>query len=456
MRLPAFVAGMLIVLAVYLLARRFTDRSTSLLAMALAAVWPALVLYSTNARGYSIIVLAFLVLLMLGDAAIERDSWWPWLIIAVVTALGMYTVPVMLYPAGAAMLWTLAEAARRGGTGAAHSLVPRMAAAVALAAVLTVMANLPVVVHAGLAALVTNKYVTPLSPAQFVDALPLFASDLLATNALGLPRLLLAALVPLAVAGVVAPAPAQIRRRSLAVVTLLWSAALIIVMRRPPPGRVLLFVVPLACMYVASGTRVVLALLARARDQRLAMNVLACAVVISLAAHTALARTVFRAPETGTLVDAPQIADYLLANLRPGDRIAVQAPSGPSLDYYLVRKGGRPMTQDRSAGLGRVFVVVNPRHLQSLASVQRFRRDLPWAELVPEGAPVSFASESIFVFQNVSDNRVAGSRSDLFPSRPSGAVGPFDALSRSASGAAAGSHRTAGLAVEASPQQEVK
>jgi hypothetical protein len=49
-----------------------------------------------------------------------------------------------------------------------------------------------------------------------------------------------------------------------------------------------------------------------------------------------------------------------------------------------------------------VFVVVNPRHLQTLATVQRFRRDFDWRELVPAGPPVAFVPESVFVFRYTS------------------------------------------------------
>ena len=402
-RLPAFVAGMATIPMVYVLARRFTDRSTSLLAMALAAVWPALVLYSTNARGHAIVTLAFVVVLVLGDLAIERESSWPWLGVALVIALGTYTAPTMLYPAGAAMPWIAIEAGRRHGAAARRAVIRRLAAAGALAAVLTIMLMLPVVVRNGLAALIANKQVAAVSFAQFLVELRVFVVDVAASNALGIPLALLVVLTLLAIVGVVAPGADRSRRISLVLTTFLWSAVLLVAGRRPPPGRVLQFVVPLACVYIAIGTRVVLVSLPRGREPRLAMNALACVIVPALAAYTVLTRSVFRAPESGTLVDAPQIADYLLANMRPGDRIAYQTPSGPSLDYYLVRKGGRPAARvNADSGRGRVFVVVNPRHLQTLAGVQKFRRDFDWTELVPAGAPVSFDPESVFVFRYVS------------------------------------------------------
>ena len=404
-RLPAFGAGMLTVLMVYVLARRFADRSTGLLAMALAAVWPELVLYSTNARGHAIVTLAFLVLLVVGDEGIERGSPWLWLLFAIVLALGMYTAPTMLYPAGAAMPWILTEAWRRHGAERGRAVLRRLVVASALAAVLTAMLMLPVVVRNGLAALVSNRQVAALWGAQLIAALREFAADFVASNALGIPLAAIVVMMLLGLAGVIAPGADRSRRIALAVITLLWSTVLVVGVRRPPPGRVLQFAVPLACVYIAMGASVVLVRLGRPREQRLAMHVLTCAVVLLLAAHTLTSRAVFRAPESGTLVDAPQIADYLLANLRPGDRIAFQTPSGPSLDYYLVRKGGRQAAQiNADSGRGRVFVVVNPRHLQTLATVQRFHRDFPWKELVLAGPPVDFVPESVFVFRYLSDH----------------------------------------------------
>ena len=404
-RLPAFVAGMLTVPTIYVLARRFADRSTSLLAMALAAIWPALVLYSTNARGHAIVTLAFLVLLVIGDRAIDDDSSRKWLAFAIVLGLGMYTAPTMIYPGGVALPWILTEAWRRHGAATGRIVLRRLVVAGALAAVLTVMLMLPVIMRNGLAAVLSNRQVAALWGQQLIAALREFAVDLAASNALGIPLPVLLVMALLGMTGIAAPGVDRSRRIALAVITLLWCAILVVGVRRPPPGRVLQFFIPLACIYIAVGTRVLLERLGRVAEPRRAMNVMTCAIVPLFAAHTVLARTVFRAPESGTLVDAPQIADYLLAKLRPGDQIAFQTPSGPPLDYYLVRKGGRQAAQiNAGSGRGRVFVVVNPRHLQTLASVQKFRRDFTWTELVPAGAPVAFVPESVFVFRYVPEN----------------------------------------------------
>jgi len=403
-RLPAFVFGMLIVPATYRLARRFTDRGASLLAMALAAVWPTLVLYSTNARGYSFIAFVFVVMLLLGDEIVERDTWGRWVALALLFALGMYTAPLMLYAGGAVLVWIVAEKARRDGIAAARALLPGLVASAVLAAVITVLVNVPVVRSTGLASLVANKYVTALSPRELVAALPEFAGSLKESLALGVPLPLAALLVVCAVAGVVTPDAERGRRVVLACTVLGWCALVLVATRRPPPGRVLLFLVPLFCVFAGRGIALGVAWAARRTPARVSTACATIALVLAVlfGASVVHRRVVFRTPETGTLADAPAIADYLLGALREGDRIVVMNPSDPPLDYYLLRRGGRRLDEINAraaAGEGRVFVVVNPKHLQTLPVVQAGAPDVPWSELTPDGAPVEFQPETVYRFR---------------------------------------------------------
>jgi hypothetical protein len=72
----------------------------------------ALAFYSTNARGYTMICLASLLLANALLTLRERSSMAQWSVVVVVTALGMWTVPVMLYPAGGLALWFVLSALR--------------------------------------------------------------------------------------------------------------------------------------------------------------------------------------------------------------------------------------------------------------------------------------------------------------------------------------------------------
>ena len=403
-RVPAFVAGTLLLPAVYLLARRFADRGAALVALGLAAAWPALVLYSTNARGYSIVVLVFAGLLLLGERAIDEAARWTWLWIGVLLFVGTYTAPVMLYPGGAALLWMPVEAWRRHGWRGARRVLARAAATGTLAGLAAALAYLPAVRRSGLEAVVANRYVTPLPLRDLVGALPAFAGDLVVSLGLGIPLPALALLGFAGAVGLFAPGPDRARRATLAATVLGWCALLLLLTRRPPPSRVWLFLVPIACVYAGAGLSAGARWLARGADPGGARSsaTLAISLALVMSGWALVTRAVFRSPETGTLVDAPEIAGYLLARLGPGDRVVVASPCDVPLDYYLRRQGRRSLSGiNRSAARGRVFVVVDPRHLQTLGGVQAGARDIPWSALRPDAEPAGFPQASVHGFRFV-------------------------------------------------------
>jgi hypothetical protein len=413
-RLSAFAAGLLIVPAVYLVTRRLSgSRSAALLAMAPAAVWPELVHYSTNARGYSIIALAFLMLLVLGEEMVERDTTPLAVAIAVVLAIGMWTAPVMLYPGGAALLWIAVERARRAGVPGVRALLPRLVASAVLAAVLTILAYTPVVVRSGLAPLVGNKYVVARTLGGFVAELPAFGGDLRKSLGLGVSIPLLGLVAAAAAYGALSPRDGRGRRLALALSVLGWTGLLLVLTRRAPPARVLLFLVPLGCVYAGMGFALAVRWLASVRrvDARATCAVVALVVAGTVATKAIRSRAVLRTVETGTLADAPEIATFLLDRLRDGDRVLVRNPSDHILDYYLLRRGHRRLGEiNARPGSGQVYVVVEPRHLQTLETVQSLRPSLPWSELVARIPVDTFPSARVYTFHLAGADSVDRSR----------------------------------------------
>src|SRR5207302_7320619 len=74
LRLPACLAGVLLAPATYTLARLLFGSGAAVLSATLVAVSSYLVEYSTNARGYTLQALSFVVLLALVIVAVRRDS----------------------------------------------------------------------------------------------------------------------------------------------------------------------------------------------------------------------------------------------------------------------------------------------------------------------------------------------------------------------------------------------
>ncbi|MFZ5822020.1 MAG: glycosyltransferase family 39 protein [Chloroflexota bacterium] len=110
LRIPSLLAGVTMIPVAYLLARRLYGRETAILAAGMVAVFPKLVEYSSAARGYILLELISLALLGLADYARTKENRFAWTLLAVFSALGFFTIPIMLFPFGAIFLWLFLSA----------------------------------------------------------------------------------------------------------------------------------------------------------------------------------------------------------------------------------------------------------------------------------------------------------------------------------------------------------
>jgi hypothetical protein len=104
-RLPAFLAGMGLIPAIYSLGKRLFSKPTGLVAAALVAASPEVLQYSVTARGYTLVALLTVLLLLLSLYVKNHRNSTAWLLWALTAALGFYSIPVFLYPFGVAVAW---------------------------------------------------------------------------------------------------------------------------------------------------------------------------------------------------------------------------------------------------------------------------------------------------------------------------------------------------------------
>ena len=175
LRLPVLLAGLCLMPATYAAARSLYDsEQRSLLAAALVASSSMLIEYSTNARGYEIVCLLFMIMIPVGAYALRCRNWAAWLLLAVVSALGFYTIPIMLYPFGGLVVWLSLSiaggdsqrrcASRRSAQGNVHSAARSALVGLSVAIVLTMLLAgelySPVLAVSGPKALFANKWVS--------------------------------------------------------------------------------------------------------------------------------------------------------------------------------------------------------------------------------------------------------------------------------------------------------
>jgi hypothetical protein len=107
LRLPAFIAGTLIIPVMYITARRFFSSTQSLGAAALIAVTPTFINYSVNGRGYTMIILFALLLANFAAVLVIRQTKPALIAFGLTAVLGFYTIPIFLYPMGGVSLWVV-------------------------------------------------------------------------------------------------------------------------------------------------------------------------------------------------------------------------------------------------------------------------------------------------------------------------------------------------------------
>ncbi len=364
LRMPAFLAGVALVPAAAELARRLSGRRVAgLLAAMLVAGSSILIEYSVNARGYSMVCLAAVVLVIL-TLELARDSsrrrlWIGWVAVA---ACGMLTIPVMLYPVAICVaLFVLQRVLRRGEAEGVLPALRRLGAALLAAAAATLVLYTPVFLVSGLDAVLANPFVTPRPSAEVLRELPAAAAAALGhwSRDTSWPWWLVTG------AGLAGALAAGVRRRdafrmSPPVAALLLAAAALL-HRVVPFPRVWLFLLPVTLAVAACGLVDLAALVRSRRTAWVTTAALAALVAVASAdaARRALVRPAMMSedPDRRVLLDSEAIIRDVAAEARGQATVAWdwRHASWPPLAYYARREDLPVGDVDRSEA----FIVVH-------------------------------------------------------------------------------------------------
>ncbi len=381
LRLPAYLAGVLTVPATWALGRRLHGASVGLLAAALVAVSPVLVLFSTNARGYAIVALAFLALALLASELRRRSSPLLWAVFAVTAALAGWTMPAALYPAVAVGIWLLWPAREGEAPRSLTGRLAGLAAAAVGAGGMTALLYAPVLHRSGWRSIAVNRFVAPDPLAEFLVEVPGFLTSVLREWAHGLPAWL-AVLLGLGVAVAAAGRLAGARGRppSLLPAALLGSGLVLVATRRTPFARVWLYLFPAAAVFAAAGLGQLVGTLSEVVDRRRGAEGggsrrepalrggrgvagVALAVLLAGGVHLLRADPVTSWGLTGSLPAGDRVAALLAGRMGPGDAVRAPIPSDAPLEYYFSRMGiDRQRVNDVPEPGACLWIVVNRRH----------------------------------------------------------------------------------------------
>ena len=361
-RLPAFIAGVLLIPAAYWLAKRLYGSWVALGAALLVAWFPPLVAYANDARGYTFLALFTLLTLVLGDIVRKNKNLFAWGLISLFSALGFYTIPIMLFPFGVLFVWLFLENLFQGPGPyrTKWEFIWYWSAAGLGAAILTLLFYTPIFIYSGPATFFANKFIAPVPWGDFLETL---------SSRLGDARIEFTSRVPLLftllfAAGWVLSLLFHWRiskdRVPLQLAAILWIVILLLVQRPNAWARMWVFILPLMLIWAAAG---LLGLLEKV-PRKILSRVPLAAIVFGLALSVGIwqaARLIPQLPRLWTIHgDEENTVLYVQSQLQQGDLIVVSAPEDAPIWYYSEYHGIPDANFDtRSSTFERVLILVD-------------------------------------------------------------------------------------------------
>ena len=331
-RLPAYLASVLAIPMAFGLSKLLFDgKASGLLASAAVALSPYLVLYGTNARGYSLVVLFSLCLAVLAIRMVDRPTTGLCFPAALLVALGLWVTPSFLFPATGLLCWASAALLkdRRPLWLATRIWAPCLATTAGLAAVFytpTVIATM------GLRAVVDNPFVRAEPWREFWAGLPAHLAKTANQFASGIPTAFLCAVAFLFVVGLCI----QIKRgnwRAFALlpIVLIGSMALLVSKHNVPYPRVWIFLVPFILFVADAGLAAILNCAGARVKTWMLLGAGGCAVCL-------MSRDVV-AVEDDVFPEVPALVKVLAEEMRPGDELIVPMPADVPVAFYMWHEG---------------------------------------------------------------------------------------------------------------------
>ena len=380
-RLPAFIFGSLSILLAYTLARSIFSRAAGVVASAMVATSSTLVEFSTNARGYTLICFLCLALIYFAMRLLDRDRTADWVILAVIGALGCYTVPIFLYPLGGTSIWILVQIVMRHREKWPLLRIPisKYVGFVGLTGLLTAILYLPILHTNGLQALYANRYVSPLPFDTFRSEMLPSLWETLENWIRDCPAIVLA-LACIGICGLILRGTvASWGYVRLVGCICLFSGVVVIAQRVVPFPRVWLFLLPLIIVAVSGGF--VFAIdyicdsLRRPAFRDPCLIAVWCTILIFNGGSLLVHKSVLRTFTTGTFPDAETVARFLYDSGYMAGPVLAMIPSDLPLQYYLAKHGFQwdQWALPLGGAVRSATVVVNRDWAQTVDSVLRAR-----------------------------------------------------------------------------------
>ncbi len=359
LRLPAFAAGVLIIPATAWLAwSLFRRRAVAIIAAIAVCVSSPLIEYAANSRGYSLVTLLTIVMIICTvDILRSPNRLIPWLLWALLGAVGAFTVPIMLYPVAGLSLAMLVTGIRASDTSRRQAVLRRFPLALGLCGLITLLLYLPLLLSAGVGATLRSA---DLAASVFNQQVGTVGNMVLAT-AHAWTRdagLLWVVLLSLGILRFLTLASRKLTTSYLLPVVMLGGAAAIVLAQgQVLAPRALMFGLPVVLVCASRGLCGLFTRDGQADARPMALQLAPVCVLLVAAGLSAssVRQREYLCSEPDTLVDVERIVDEYRDF--GADRSSLLVRYTPATRYYLLRNGLASPIQPEAAGVERVYIV---------------------------------------------------------------------------------------------------
>jgi len=366
-RLPSTIAGVLMVPASYMLGKRLYGRDAGLLSAAMVAVYPVLVTHSVLARGYPFLSLITLLTLVVGDQVRENKNRFAWFLMILLSALGFFTIPIMLFPFGALYIWLFLSCILGDihGYGSKLDFLKYWLVSGFASAFLTVLLYMPILMN-NLDRFFGNQFVAPLDWDVFPATIWVRLRNTWWDWTSSIPGWIVILGILGLINSLILHNKISKQRIPQQFAFLVWIAVLLIARRPDMEPRMWLFLTSPLLIWSAGGIVGTLKILSDASGRRVPLAQIFVGVVV-LSAFLFCVFTVPTIPDRLRQKSSVESAAiYLADHLRDGDMVTASTVFFPQLRYYFNIYGVFPDYLRRSGPFQRVFIVVGWRDKNTL------------------------------------------------------------------------------------------
>ncbi|NQT06173.1 MAG: glycosyltransferase family 39 protein [Candidatus Omnitrophica bacterium] len=338
-RLPAFISGVLIIPASYVVIRAFYNKHAALLCSSVLAGSYIMASYSTNARGYTLLTLIVLILLGLADRLIQMGGKALWLIFSITAALGFYTMPVMLYAYGMVMVWLFITGIFTKKEGPRLDFIKSFFISLMQTGILTILLYLPVFI---VSCFVTVKKVPSFRQGTlkyYIANIPSHLKQIFLSWNSGMPLKIASLLAIGFILCLIYHRRLSKYRLPIILAAAVWLIPLSLVYRVFPYPRTYIWFMPIFMGMGACGLIYPIMAIFKSKyikqlkDMTLSIIAVLFAVLITLNALVML--PYFWSTESGTSWGAEETAIFLKEHLKPEDKVVAIVPVDRILEYYF-------------------------------------------------------------------------------------------------------------------------